>query len=199
MLRKLETITSPSELMDFLSAEIKYGFVKRSSGKILTNPATEEWRNCWTKEYFLQNPAELLRSKHGVCWDYVELERYWFQSLGYEIKTFYMAVIMEGENRFSTHTFLAYLDQDKWYWFENSWHNQRGIREYATLNELLIDASNQHAESLISQGATAEDIQNHKLYEYKNSLSGATPIDFVLSIINDNLPVSLNKEAIEEW
>ena len=40
---------------------------------------------------------------------------------------------------------------------------------------------------------------NHKLYEYKNSLSGATPIDFVLSIINDNLPVSLNKEAIEEW
>jgi catalase len=181
--KELEKIKKPQELLEFMSDNLSYGFIKRSDGKILKNRGDKEWQDSWLNEYFLQKPEELLKNKFGVCWDYIELERSWFESLGYEVKTFYMAVIRDEGSKLPTHTFLAYYDNNKWYWFEYSWYNERGIREYESLEKLIRDANEKHTKSLLKEGASPEDVKNHKVYEYKNAPFGASPIDFVKHVI----------------
>ena len=39
--------------------------------------------------YYLQKPSELLESKHGICYDQVELIRRWFEEHNYEVITYF--------------------------------------------------------------------------------------------------------------
>ena len=50
--------------------------------------------------YKLQSPDEVLKNKIGVCWDQVELERYWFKKHGYEIKTIYEMVKLNFKKKY---------------------------------------------------------------------------------------------------
>lgn len=85
--------------------------------------------------YSLQAPKEVKTNKIGVCWDQVELERYYFQN--WFIKTYF--IVHYVDNKCPTHTFLTYEKNNKYYWFEHSWERFKGIHEYTTQKELLID------------------------------------------------------------
>lgn len=87
--------------------------------------------------YMLQSPKQLLKSKRGLCWDQVELERYYFEKNNYRIKTFF--VIGNSGINFHTHTFLVYRKDNLLYWFEHSWKKYHGIHEYKNINKLLND------------------------------------------------------------
>lgn len=192
-LEKIEDVRSPEELLQFLNQKIKYGFVKKSNGQILEDQNSKEWRDVWLKEYYLQRPEELLKNKYGVCWDFVELERDWFSKKGYEYRTFYMAVIKKGGSNLPTHTFLVYKDKNnnKWYWFEYSWSAYRGIHEYGDIGVLLGNVSEKNLNSIKKIGAKQEDIDNHKIYEYKGSVFGSNPIEFARNIIVNNRPLDI--------
>ena len=119
-----------------LMDSIEYGF-KDENGENIINTNPQKWDDEFSKFYYLQTPEELLESKCGVCWDQVELERYYFKGNDWNIKTYF--IVHYDNDKCPTHTFLTFEKGNKYYWFEHSWEKFRGIHEYATLKDLLLD------------------------------------------------------------
>lgn len=115
------------KLMD----DIEYGWLSKDNQKHLS--IDKEFAD----NYILQSPKEIIKNKIGVCWDQVELERYYFKGNDWNIKTFFI-VHYDGD-KCPTHTFLTFEKDNKFYWFEHSWEKLRGIHEYRTLKNLLKD------------------------------------------------------------
>ena len=134
--------------------EISYGWVDQNNNKY-----KEELD---INKYILQNPRELRKNKVGVCWDQVELERYYFKSNDLNIKTFFL--IHYDNDRFPTHTFLTYEKNNKYYWFEHAWEAFRGIHEYNSLEELLLDIQNKFIKYELNDKYVANKLV---IYEYK--------------------------------
>lgn len=67
--------------------EITYGWVDVDGNK------HEEVDETYATLYRLQGPESLLTSKCGVCWDQVELERYYFSLSNYEFKTYIIVIL----------------------------------------------------------------------------------------------------------
>ena len=129
-----EYINEINKIMD----NINYGFITKDN-KIINDNNSKEWDN-FNEYYYLQSPEELLKSKVGVCCDQVELERYLFSKYNINTKTYF--IYLDDLENLPSHTFLVYQDNNKYYWYEHSWYNQKGIHEYNNLNELLLDVKN---------------------------------------------------------
>ena len=113
-----------NEIMDVMNS-ISYGFLDDDGNNILdTNPLK------WEEEIYLQTPEELLKSRCGVCWDQVELERYLFELHKIPCKTYF--IYFSENDMIPSHTFLTFQDNDHYYWFEHSWYDEKGIHEYNT-------------------------------------------------------------------
>ena len=118
------------EIMDLMN-NIEYGYVDKEGRKY-----TKEFDN-FADLYILQTPKEIEKSKVGVCWDQVELERYYFKGNDWNIKTYF--IVHNDNDKCPTHTFLTFEKNNKYYWFEHSWEICRGIHEYKSEKELLLD------------------------------------------------------------
>lgn len=161
----VERIKTPEELLSFMDKNIKYGYVGSDSKKIYTWK-DERFNEDFDREYFLQSPEELLISKRGVCWDQVELERYWFNQKKLEAKTYFLNFAKEDSN-LPTHTLLVYKNDNKFYWFENSFANNRGIHEYESIDSLLSDAKQKQFEyAKKNNGASNDDFETIKITRY---------------------------------
>jgi hypothetical protein len=181
-----EKITTPAELLASMNENIHYGFVGKNNQRVYT-PEDEDMDKDINDEYFLQSPEELINSGHGVCWDMTELERDWFTKHNYNLKVFFMMFAKNVENNLPTHTFLAFEDQGKWYWFEHAFGEQRGIHEYPSLNELIIDVKKKHLDYAIkNRGASVEDYQDLKICEYGVAPSGINPNEFIEGVMGNN-------------
>lgn len=132
--------------------DINYGYVN-TNGDICTD---DEYIN-----YRLQTPSELLKSKYGVCWDQVELERDILKD--YKIKSYFM-VYYDNENC-PSHTFIVIEKDNKYYWYEHSWNMYRGIHIYNTLEELLKDVALKQMDHIKSLGIEI-NIKQFCIYEY---------------------------------
>jgi hypothetical protein len=171
---------------------ITYGFVGKNSKKIFTSE--EDMDKAW-EEYYLQSPEELLESKHGVCWDTAELERFWFAEHGYKPKVYFLMFAKEEGTDLPTHTFLVYNKDDKWYWFEHSFGAHRGIHEYSSREELLEDVKKKHFQhAMKAQGATEDDFHSLRFSEYETPGFGASPEEFVSEIFEKNPQLILKSE-----
>lgn len=121
------------EVMELMK-DIKYGWVDKDNNKYIDD------FELFSEKYILQSPTEIIKNKVGVCWDQVELERYYFKSNDWNIKTFFL-IHYDGDKS-PTHTFLTFEKDNKHYWFEHSWGTFVGIHEYNTEKELLLDIKN---------------------------------------------------------
>ncbi len=142
------------EIMDLMD-NIDYGWVSKE-GEI-----NYELDN-FARDYTLQSPKETIKNKVGVCWDQVELERYYFKGNEWQEKTYYL--VYHDKKIYPTHTFLTYKKDDKYYWFEHSWENKKGIHEYLTLQELLLDVIKKFIKDELHNQYKKENIL---LYQYK--------------------------------
>lgn len=131
-----------SEIMNILNT-INYGFINNEGQNILDDDLNLE--NTFNDVYYLMSPEELIEKKYGVCWDQVELERKLFKEANIPFKTYF--IYTDDHNYLPSHTFLVYEENNKYYWFEHSWYDERGIHEYQDLNELFNDISNKHIEA----------------------------------------------------
>lgn len=118
------------EIMNLME-NIEYGWMDKQGSK--HNIVDESY----SKNYILPSPKEIIGNKVGVCWDQVELERYYFKGNDWNIKTYF--IVHYDSDKCPTHTFLTFEKGNKYYWFEHSWEKFRGIHEYATLKDLLLD------------------------------------------------------------
>lgn len=123
------------KIMNILNT-IEYGF-KDENGNNIININPQKWDNEFYQFYYLQTPEELLKSKCGVCWDQVELERKLFQEHNIKFKTYFIYII--DNDMLPSHTFLTYEFNNKHYWFEHSWGVYKGVHEYNSEIELLLD------------------------------------------------------------
>ena len=148
-----------------LMSDIEYGWVDQDNQKHISD------YDSFPYHYKLQIPKEVMKNKVGVCFDQVELERYYFK--GYDIKTYF--IIYYDDNNYPNHTFLTFQKNNKYYWFEHSWEIYRGIHEYNTLNELLIDVKKKFIETLLNSDYTLENLA---MYEYQKPKYYISMIDF---------------------
>lgn len=157
-------INTPEELLEFMSNNIKYGYLGKT-GRVYRK-TDKDFYDKWEKEYILQNKDDLLETLHGDCFDQVEFERDWFTSNNYEVRTFFEMVRLNYKNIYPVHSFLIYQDSDKWYWFENSDSNNRGIHEFDSLEELLDYQFNKYLELLKTFNITDEEIKKIVVVEF---------------------------------
>lgn len=143
------------EIMNLMK-DIKYGWVDKN------NKTHELVDETFSDNYMLQSPNEVIKTKIGVCWDQVELERYFFEENDWKVKTYFL-VYYDGD-KCSTHTFLTFEKDNKYYWFEHAWEIFSGIHEYKSLKELLFDVRDKFIKYELNDGYT---LCNLVLHEYR--------------------------------
>lgn len=114
---------------------IEYGFLDKDGYNLINDD--DKWEKEFYLFYHLQSPDELLRTKCGVCWDQVELERELFSKTDYKFYTYF--IYIKDNDMLPSHTFLVYEDNSKYYWFEHSWGVYKGIHEYNSLDDLFSE------------------------------------------------------------
>ena len=142
------------EVMKKMS-EIEYGWVDKDNHKYI------EDYEFFANKYLLQSPNEVIKNKLGVCWDQVELERYYFKGNDWNLKTYFM--VHYDQDTCPTHTFLTYEKNNKYYWFEHAWGRFKGIHEYNSREELLQDVKDKFIKYELDN---PYEIKNLCLYEY---------------------------------
>ena len=131
-----------NEIMKIMDT-IEYGFLDNSSNDIFKDKDVEQVFN---KIYYLMSPEELLIKKKGVCWDQVELERKLFTNNSIKNKTYF--IYADNHDTLPSHTFLIFQLNNKYYWFEHSWYDMKGIHEYNNIKALLNDVKNKFIDSI---------------------------------------------------
>ena len=129
------------EIMDELR-NIEYGFKDKNGANLINS---ESWDKNFYNFYYLLSPEELLHSKCGVCWDQVELERKLFNDANINCDTYF--IYIDDNKNLPSHTFLIFQLNDKYYWFEHSWYDMKGIHEYNNIKALLNDVKNKFIDS----------------------------------------------------
>lgn len=148
-----------NEIMRIMQ-EIEYGYKDEFGNNIIdTNP--KKWDEEFNNFYKLLEPEELLKTKCGVCWDQVELERKLFKDNNIACQTYF--IFINDGKMLPSHTFLTYENNNKFYWFEHSWGQQKGIHEYDSRFNLLQDVIELFKKS---HNETSENA-NLYLYEYQ--------------------------------
>jgi len=176
-----DKLKTPSDLLKYMD-NIKYGFVSKNGRKYFDQ--NEEWGRDWYGKCIVQSAEGLLKTNRGTCWDQVELERKWFQEHDYQFKTIFSWFETSEPNNYPTHTFLAFKENYKWYWFEHSFGIHKGIHKYKSLDELIKNVKSKQLESAINSGiATAKDKKLLKSYEYKKPKANLGVKDYLNHVL----------------
>jgi len=171
---KLKTTLDLLKFMD----NITYGFIGKNN-KIYTQ-RDEQWDHDWYDQCIVQPGDGVLRTKAGTCWDQVELERKWFKDHDYEFKTIFSWFELWKPNNYPTHTFLAFKENNKWFWFEHSFAAYRGIFEFNSLKELIEDVKSKQLEHAIKSGVAKKSDKNLiKSYEYPKPKANLGVDDYI--------------------
>lgn len=142
------------EIMNLMD-KIHYGWVDYNG-----NSYVDVDKN-FSDKYRLQSPKEIIKSNLGVCWDQVELERYYFKNSVLKLETYF--IVYYDNQKCPTHTFLIYEKNNKYYWFEHSWKKFKGIYEYDTKLDLLSDVKKKFTKIELNDNY---DKDNLKIYNY---------------------------------
>jgi len=167
---------SPFELFNFMSKNIEYGMIG-TDGKKYTIPNDLD---IVFDLYRLQSPEQFYKNKVGVCWDQTQFERYIFNNWDYKFKTYYIEL---DNKEHSTHTFLVYQKNNKFYYFENSYEKIRGIWESYLIDDIF---------NFVLKNMFEDELQkyNYKLYEYNTENSEFKPLEFMDYIINNGIKIN---------
>lgn len=158
--------------------KIKSGY-KAKDGKIYQeNEIVDE---VWTNNYVLQTPNEVLKSKVGVCWDFVEIYREWAKENKIDYKTFfieYNPTLIPNAWDYATHTILIYKSNNKLFWFDNAYQFPSKLNEYDNMEELIDDFVGKHA---YSSSKALNEVEKYYLdvYQYDEPPFGLYPIEYV--------------------
>lgn len=178
-------IKSPKELLEFISKHINYGFVD-DDNKIYDCNNIDEFENGCKTKWKLSSPKRLIDVGYGHCFDQVELERNWFINNGYEVKTFYIWFELPYDNEYTTHTYLVYKDREKYYYFEHSDSNNRGIYEFNSYEDAVRYQKNKHIEyNKIFNKVGEKELKSIAIYEYEKPKYGLSFNEFIENILDN--------------
>ena len=167
-------LKSPIELLNFMK-NIDYGFIGIDNKKY-NNLDNDSYR-----KYKLKNPIDMFKNKIGVCWDQTQFEKYIFNKMNYKFKTYYIQL---NDKTNSTHTFLVYEENNKYYYFENAYEKIKGIWESNSIDDIF---------NFILKNLFEDDKQyDFEIYEYNTEKSGFKTLEFMNYIIDNGVKISHN-------
>lgn len=197
-MKDYENIKTPQELLTYMD-NINYGFTD-STGNNYGSWDEKKFEENVFKKWTLSSPERLIKVKHGHCFDQVELERDWFTKHNYIIHTYYIMFVLPYENPYTTHTFLIYEENSKYYYFEHSDYYNRGIIEFDSLEEALLYRQRKQISSNKEQhNMTEEEISSLKIFEYSKPPYGITMDDFITLILKTGQEIDLTPYIINEY
>lgn len=181
-----EEVKTPIELYRFMKENIKYGFFsswdkKTHSRSEINNDLLYE--KLLFNTYSLQTPEEVLKRGYGICYDQVELERFFFETHGYDVKTYYTP--------YHNHAFLIYRDKNQYCIFERSIKKLNGIYSKNSLEEVL----NYYKKMQLKD----TNIDNIKFYEYQNVEFGCGIYDFIDLVTKEEKYGSKLKQKMKNY
>lgn len=197
-MNEYQNIKTPAELLKYMD-NIQYGFTDKE-GKNYGSWNEEEFEKEVFNKWFLSSPERLIKVKHGHCYDQVELERDWFIKHGYKVHTYYMMFLLPYENPYTTHTFLIYEKDNKYYYFEHSDYYHRGIYEFKSLNEALTFCRSNHLKSNKAQNnMTTEEMSSLKIFSYPKPKYNLKMNEFIDYILDNGQEIDLSSYWIEQY
>ena len=148
------------ELFEYTRTKIEYGWVDNEGKKHFCTNSDDF-------QYHLQTPEETLQRKIAICWDKTELLRYYFEKHHYEIHTYFIYLYVT-DDYCPSHSIITYKENGKYIWFDPSTSiNFKGIREYNSENELLLDLKRSFFANGFLNGFFDENNDLTKLYCYE--------------------------------
>ena len=126
----------------------------------------------YLNDFILRSKEEVIKSKRGVCWELVELEREFFENNNIQYKTLF--VHHNDDNHFC-HTFSVFTLNNKYYWFEGVLKGKKGIFEFDTLDELLQNVIDNFKYINLGREYDKEKIE---FYNYKKPKTGFSCLEF---------------------
>ena len=163
------------KIMDVIK-QIEYGFLDNNGNNICDDL---EDKHTFNKVYYLMDPEELLNKKVGVCWDQVELERKLFEENNIKNETYF--IYMDDKNKLPSHTFIVFYMNNKVYWFEHSWFDEKGIHEYNNLNDLLNDVETKFVKSREKEVEKSLDVHIYKYNKPNYNISCDEFFDYIFT------------------
>ncbi len=143
-----ENLKNPSQLMDYMNINIEYGWIDKFSNKHLNN--LKRFR----ENYRISSIEEIIRNGLGTCIEQAKLIKLFFDNIGLENKL-YCYKRYETEENFDKevrmHCFVLYRFQGKWYHFEHSNSNKRGIHEFDSIESAIKSEVDRHDKSDIRE------------------------------------------------
>ncbi len=125
-------LKTPDDLWHYMHENIKYGWTnKKGEFREHGDPRT-------FKEYYFHSPEETIERKSGLCGDQVLLEKMWFDYK--KIKNHVVSFGFkndEGKKIGGGHVFLVYIEDNKYYYFENALGPCANILGFDSFNELV--------------------------------------------------------------
>ena len=174
---------TPKEIYEQLNT-IEYGWVDKDGAKhCKLEPAL------FGQIYMLQTPEELIKSKIGVCWDQVELQRFYFSKTDLKFQSYDIFYI--NKNQMPNHTFFVYEESNKYYWFEHAFDKYKGIHEFNDLKCLLLEVKEAFVATEL-KGICNDDFLN--IFEYDEPKEHLNCTEFYNHFMNGKNVTSIIKE-----
>lgn len=139
-----------------LVSETEYGWLDTDGNKHYKLEMAK-----YQEKYILQSPQEIIQNKIGVCWDQVELERYYLNKLDIPCKSY--LIYYAGERKDRAHTFLIYEMNGFVYWFEHAWGNYKGLHKYSNYDDIFNKIKKIFIEEELKNDC---DLSNVHIYQY---------------------------------
>lgn len=152
-------------------AKIKLGYVDKNKNKQI---------KCgydFKAIYVLQSPKQVAENKIGLCFDQVEYERELISKMNITNRTYF--IMYQDSDVGPAHAFLLFKDNNKYYWFENAWLKYRGIHEYDTKEEALLDIKYKFIATLDSYTES-----KLRIYEFDKPRSGINYVKYLGNAMN---------------
>ncbi len=162
-----ECQTKVAEIFESIN-KINYGWQDNRGNK------HDKLGSNFRSDYILQTPAQTIESGVGICWDQVELERYYFEKNNIDCETYFIVYYDQNKHNDPSHTFLTFEDAGKYYWFEHPYGKYRGVHQYESKNELLFDVRNK----FLNDDFDVNDDRNLCMYKYTKPEFGISVPEF---------------------
>ena len=176
-------LKDPISLLQYMNSHIEHGFYG-ANNKVYTND-DPSFKTDFNEQYVLQTPEQTLATGRGKSFDQVELERTWFTNHNYEFKTYFMNFELptQTDKDLPMHSFLAYFENNNWYWFENSFGSHKDIHRYDDIEQLIEDVQMKHfLYGVKNKGLSRGDLAYLKIKEFDTPTYGENLDEYIKEV-----------------
>lgn len=162
---RFDNLKTPQQLMDYMNINIEYGWIDKLGKKHINNLKN------FRENYRISTIEEVIETGLGTCIEQAKLIKLFFDNNKIANKL-YCYRRYENKDNFDQevkmHCFVIYNDKNKWYQFEHSNSNRRGIHEYDSLDEAIKETLGDEDKEDIRELTEIPDIPEGITYKQFN-------------------------------